>query len=165
MKKSSLLLILLLAACSANGPPYADVSGTEIPDNLARVVVYRPDHTLGSQSSFWVEINGRQACDIHNASFFVKDVAPGPAVLASSRFSAVGTSKIGLDLKPKTVTFVRLDPKSSRALVGMMGIGGVVAQAAMEGSSNSSGPVELAAVPETQAMQEMSGFGSETGCK
>lgn len=151
MKNLAIVSLLLLANCSASGPAF---NGSL--ENKTQIVVYRPDSYYDMTQPFWVEDNGKEFCSLHNDSYFVKTVDAGNHYLTSSRFMAVGTSKINVTVKPHETVYVKMEVNGGKAISGLLG--GLLAGAFEEGVSSNAGPVYLGSVDKGTAHQEMMGL-------
>lgn len=159
------LLLLLLSACAASGPHYyeMDKSGVSASAKTSKILIYRTDQLPNFSTSYWIEVNGEQRCDLHNASFAVIDVEPGYNTITTSRFGIVGTSRIELSTRLGEVSYVRFDQKTGRAMLGVLG--GVLAGAISESAETQPGPVYLAKVSKQSAMSEMGSYNYESACR
>lgn len=149
-------VLLLLSGCAASGPKYMDINQQDMAANgqQAKIIIYRPNQLLHFATAYWVEINGQQACDLHNDSFMVYGADPGKNIITSSRFSMFGTSRLALNLKAGEVAYVRLDIKASHALFGMLAAA----------TDDTDGPVALSRMTKEEAISEIGSMGSEGGC-
>lgn len=154
MKRLFILASLLLANCAASGPVYSTLEPPH--PAKARLVLYRPDSIYDMTRKFWVEGNGQQLCSLHNGSFFVKELAPGNYYLTSSRFMAIGTSKLNLAIKAGETIYAKMEVSGSRVVSGIFG--GIIANTVEETVSENAGPVYLGTVSKDKAQAEMQGL-------
>jgi hypothetical protein len=143
MKRLIILASLMLANCAASGPKYDLVSHDVLTPkpNEAKLIIARTDHYFGSAGTYWVEVNGQQVCDLHNASFMAHDLLPGRSTIASSVFGGLGTSTIGIDAKAGETIYVILDIKKERYYAAAFG--GYGGEAMAEAVDDNAGPVHL----------------------
>lgn len=155
MKKLILASLFLLANC-ASGPVY---SGIEQPKNTAKIVVYRPGNYFNSLGTYWLEFNGKEVCDIHNAAFMVRDVEPGSLTISSSKFGALGTSRITLTAKAGETVYVKEEINGDKMFSGIFG--GMIGSATSEAISENAGPVYLGTVNPDLAKAELQGLSQD----
>jgi len=165
MKQAILLVLLGMTACAASGPQYSAINKDIVTasDNKAKIVIYRMKEFYGSANTYWVEMNGKQFCDIHDGSFAIYETTPTTVNLATSTFGVVGTSRLSVKLAPRETVYVRFEQKDSRIASGLFG--GVIGQAINEGVSDSPGPINLTVVPRSVAESEMYSFRHEVDCQ
>lgn len=159
MKRLIILASLLLANCAASGPVYSNI-GAPTP-KMGKIVLYRPSTIFDITQTFWVEDNGAQLCSLHNGSFFAKEVVPGNHYLTSSRFMAVGTSKLNVTVKAGETVYAKMEVNAGRTIGGVFG--GILANTVQETVSENAGPVYLGTVSMDKAQAEMQGLNED--CK
>lgn len=158
MRELLCVSLLWLAACSASGPEYSGLSSVSSP-KVGRIVMYREDSIYDITQTFWVEADGKQICSLHNASYFVKEVTPGNHYITSSRFMAIGTSKMPLTVKAGETVYAKMEVSGSRAMGGIFG--GVLANTVQETITENAGPVYLGTVSKDKAQAEMQGLNED----
>lgn len=143
--KKSILLALLLGACTATGPVYNEA---DVKENL---IIYRPSHTLASARTFHIAINSEAVCKLGNGGFFATNLATAAEVSADAP-DMPGTAR----LKVSPPAYVRVEANSSKFLA--TGFGGLLGMGTAEAASNSPGPYILTQIPPEQARAELQGL-------
>lgn len=157
MKRLIIVASLLLAGCSGSGPVYSSIDAP-VPTK-AKLVMYRPESLYDITQTFWVEENGQQLCSLHNGSYFAKEITPGNHYLTSSRFMAIGTSKLLVTAKAGEIVYAKMEVSGSRAVGGIFG--GIIANTIEETVSENAGPVYLGTVSKDKAQAEMQGLNED----
>lgn len=153
-----LIALLLLTACASRGPDYSLLDkNLFIPEEgKSKLVVYWDIHPLFHNSTFWVELDGKQLCDLHGESFLVADTESGRHTIESSLFGEVGTSRLTYEVKPNHVSYVRMVYKRERGYAAVFG--GGLGEAIAEGVDSTSGPVTLTSVSKDIAIPVIKSF-------
>jgi hypothetical protein len=152
------ILLLVLAACTARGPTFNE-SSVPIGDNATTLVVYRPTGFTGAATGWDVDINGATHCNLHNGAFYIDSLPLGKINISSSIWSAPGTTRLSFVGKPKTVYYVRLEADGGKAAASILA--GAAGMFAAEGVSSTGGPFLLTLVEEQEAMQEIKGMNQD----
>ena len=81
-----LLILTLLAGCTASGPLYREVAATipTVPADKGRIYFYRPDTMLGAAVTSDITLNGRVVGKSERAGFFYVDEEPGKCTVITS---------------------------------------------------------------------------------
>lgn len=159
-----LFALLLLTSCAARGPDYSllDKSILMPASGQSKIIVYWDIHPLFHNSTMWVELDGRQICDLHGESFLVANVESGRHTIESSQFGEVGTSRITIEVKPSRVIYIRMVYKGERGYASLLG--GAIGESIVEGIDSTSGPVMLTSVSKDTALPTIANFAYDN-CK
>jgi hypothetical protein len=164
-RRLALALILvagpLLGACELfePGPRYAAVSGTPVPPERARLVIYRPaaTHLLGVVGDRAVAIDGAPVCGLADGQFFIHDAPAGATSISD------GTSRLDVAAAPGGQYFVRIAFNPHRAsFVGwvppVLGFG-------PEQQTPESGLFAIETVDPAKAAVELAGLWLDPACR
>jgi len=132
-KKIKKLFIISLAgvlsSCGAAGPTYDEAKTSIVPPtgNNSQLIIYRPDAFAGIAFSTTILINGVKACDLPNASFFVKNVSEKEITLSTSMLNPSMNAQAVFKAEPKKQYYIRVsvdepDAVSMGAVFGLTGV-------------------------------------------
>ena len=126
MRGAVLLLVLALAGCVAEGPPFASVAGSlpPVPPGEARIFIYRwlePYETLSWTEAF---LNGRPIGDTRPGTVLYRDVPQGVYTISVHSEGAYPNQFKTVTLRPGNEIYVRVELISSWSVCGGGGLTG-----------------------------------------
>lgn len=149
MRHIVLLMALLVSGCVSSGPAF----NKTMLDN-STVIVYRMNEFTGSAGTYPIEINGKNACDLHFRAFYTID-NPNKLVIGAQLWHEPGVSRITINPTNGT-QYVRIRMDNSKQLTAFLG--GQLSVIGQEAISESKGPFILSKIPESQALRELEGL-------
>jgi hypothetical protein len=114
MKHAVLLVVVLLSACAAGGPRYAEHSGDAptVPDQQSRLVVFRQSSTPQySAREARLELDRAAAGSVLPAGFRVFDVAPGSHTIVVDMWDAPGRCELTFEITGGTTQYFEVAPR------------------------------------------------------
>lgn len=145
LKKSLLILLVVLSACSTSGVKFKQVG--KIPDNVATIYVYRPFLTYNMAGWPDIYINGKKEFALKNSGYGVLQLAPGKHEIKAKGSKQLTNwfpkpVSINFDFVAGKEYFVRVLPKFKESMT----IGSVVAV---------SGSAQISIIPKQAALKEI----------
>ena len=120
LRGALLLLVVALAGCAPEGPPFASVAGMlpPVPSGEARIFIYRwlePYETLSWTEAF---LNGQPIGATHPGTVLYRDVPQGVYTISVHSDGAYPNQFKTVTLKPGNVIYVRVESISSWSVCG-----------------------------------------------
>lgn len=163
MKKSPLLLsLILLTGCAGTGPAF-DASQTPHSSSKAELVIYRPSSFIGSGWSPATFVNGVEKCDIINGSFYYAAVPAGSTKVEYSVLEHSERSGYSFSAQAGHKYYIRISPEKAKMLGGATF--GLAGSLAASGVSDNKGSYSIALEDESQALDEMQSIKQTMSCK
>lgn len=159
MKKSPLILsLILLTGCAGNGPSF-DASRMPVNAAKAALVIYRPSSLMGALESPAIAVNGSEKCDLSTGSFFYAEAPAGATKISSSLYGGSVKSSMSTDLKAGQTYYIKVAPGAAQAIGGGLGALGAMA------TYDDEGIYKIRLVDSSQAHDELRSTKQTMSCK
>ncbi len=111
LRRTVLLVLLGLAACAPQGPPFASVAATlpPLPQGMARIYFYRwlePYETVAPTTAY---LNGKPVGVTETGAVFYRDVVPGQYLISVQSQGVYPNQFKTVVLRPGEVDYVRIE--------------------------------------------------------
>lgn len=159
MKKSPLILsLILLTGCAGTGPAF---DASQVPHNAskAELVIYRPSSLVGALESPAINVNGVQKCDLSTGNFFYAEAPAGHVKISSSLYGGSVKSTMSADLKSGNTYYVRIAPSAGQAIGA--GLGALGADATYDDE----GIYKIRLIDKSQALDEVQSTKLTISCR